>query len=293
MGGFSALEMLPVVLFAFAVSSPLVPRRVQEVELPISELYNRYYHIFSLQTLDGTYEGEKTVLGQKISATMKIESSSTMKFTVSGPISISCDGEKFALSETGTTITFPGLTDPDDCLKKALDNNNIDISSVTYDSASNTVTAKVKFGISVITLVLDHVAAPSLTHQHQYVIPLAQLFDRYFDIFSAQGPNGVYKATKSVLGVQVVAVISIDSPTVFNFTITGPVSIDCANEAYTYNADGTLTLPNLDKAGDCLHDALAAQSVSLESFKYDATANEIDVSVKYTFLTITLDLAHQ
>jgi len=284
---------LAVALVA-ATPAPTNPRQViisNQIELPLSVLVDRYYHVFSLQNPTGSYAGSKTILGQNIDASLTIESDSTIKFTISGAISVDCDGE--AYSYNAPNLEFPNAGKSGDCLHDALEANGVSLVSTVYDSTSDTVTSKVKFGILSIALTLNKVKSVPVFPTQVYVLPMSELYSRYFKVFMEGRPDGEYVGTKSILGQQVVSTISVDSDSVFNFTVAGPVSIDCTNEAYKFSSDGSISLPNIDTAGDCLHDTLATQHVSLTSFSFDQAANEIHITVKYSFISITLDLAHK
>lgn len=74
--------------------------------------------------------------------------------------------------------------------------------------------------------------------------------------------------------------------------ITGPASIDCSNEACTISND-KITITNAGTAGDCVHDQLAKNHVTLQSITYNESEDSIQVSVKYTFVPITIKLTHQ
>jgi hypothetical protein len=112
-------------------------------------------------------------------------------------------------------------------------------------------------------------------------------------MYSATTPTGTYKGTKSVLGQSVDATVTIDDASHFDFDISGVASISCKNEAFTLDG-GKFSVPGADTAGDCLHDALSQNNVALSSMTYDATSDEISVSVKYEgFLTVNVVLTHQ
>jgi hypothetical protein len=274
------------VAFCAATPRAIVPT---EIALPLDVLFNRYYSVFADQAPSGTYEGAKSVLGQNIDATVTFESDTLAKFIISGAVSIDCDSEPYTYS--APDIKFTNVDKSGDCIHDALTNNNVQLESVTYDATADTIDVKVKYSIISITLELKKTST-AVVKSTEPVLPMAVLFERYFPVFAGQKPSGTYVGTKSILGQSVTSTVGIASDTDFSFSVAGPVSINCSDEAYTY-ADGTITVPNLDKSGDCLHDSLEKQHVKLKSFSYDPTANEIHVAVAYSVITINLTLKHQ
>ena len=64
------------------------------------------------------------------------------------------------------------------------------------------------------------------------------------------------------------------------------MSFTCPNEPYTLGggaSDATrkITMTNQGKAGDCLHDALAKNTVELEGVEYDSGPNTIILKVRW------------
>merc|ERR1711990_1019739 len=57
------------------------------------------------------------------------------------------------------------------------------------------------------------------------------------------------------------------------------VNIDCKKEGYTIDGSGNVALPGQGTAGDCIHDALQKYTVDLQSVKYDAGSDSIELSV--------------
>ena len=105
-------------------------------------------------------------------------------------------------------------------------------------------------------------------------------------------PAGTYHGTKSVLGVHVDATITIDSSSAFDLAITGPLTLNCKNEAYTLNGD-KIDVTNAGASGDCIHDALSSNHASLKSVDYDDSKDKITVEVKVTLITVKIELDHQ
>merc|ERR1719412_3202248 len=106
------------------------------------------------------------------------------------------------------------------------------------------------------------------------------------------GPSGTYHGEKTVVGMKIDATVVQQDANHMGLTITGAVSVDCSFEQYSY-ANGVITITNLDKSGDCLHDALAGAGVTLKSITYDEGGDTITVTVQYLFFTEALTLTHQ
>jgi hypothetical protein len=108
---------------------------------------------------------------------------------------------------------------------------------------------------------------------------------------TTSGPSGTYKGTKSVLGVTVNAEVDITSAAQMSFIITGPASIQCANQAFSVSSDNKVILPTSDT---CIYDALTQNKLSNLVVTYDPSADEILVSVKEAgIVTVNIVLTHQ
>lgn len=111
----------------------------------------------------------------------------------------------------------------------------------------------------------------------------------------ATGPSGTYSGSKSVLGQTVTGTVVIVDDTHMNLDVEGPISLKCPGEQYTLDAStGAVTLPTAGTAGDCVHDALAANGGTLESITYDSSSDAINLDVKVlNFLSVKMTLTHQ
>jgi len=106
----------------------------------------------SLSAPTGTYEGTKSVLGQTVSATIKIDDTSHADIGISGAIAISCASEEYKF-DGASTITLPGEDTAGDCVHDALADNKASIKSITYDASGDTITVTAHYIINVaITL---------------------------------------------------------------------------------------------------------------------------------------------
>jgi hypothetical protein len=110
---------------------------------------------------------------------------------------------------------------------------------------------------------------------------------------AAAVPSGTYTGTKSELGAHVKATITVnDANTVhIDVEVTGvaTVSVNCPKEAYAISGSA-INLPNKDTAGDCLHDDLQKDTVTLKSVTYDSSDDSITISV-HKILNISVKLA--
>jgi len=101
-------------------------------------------------------------------------------------------------------------------------------------------------------------------------------------VTALQAPSGTYTGTKSELGADVKATITIDdtSHADIDVEVTGitTISVKCPKEDYTLSGT-SVNLPNQNKPGDCLHDHLQKDSASINSVTYDASSDSITISV--------------
>jgi len=128
------------------------------------------------------------------------------------------------------------------------------------------------------------------------VTPKPDALEEYFrlmaPIYALQSPAGDYKGSKSVLGETINIDASFNSDNTLNLVFTGPLSLNCAEEPYVISGDA-IDLPNDTKSGDCIHDALQSNSVTLEGITYDSSSDKIDIKAKYSFLSLDIELDHQ
>jgi len=105
-------------------------------------------------------------------------------------------------------------------------------------------------------------------------------------------PSGTYKGSKSVLGTTVTITVTVESSTQAEIKINGPLTVDCDKEAYSYDGKTTITLPNKDKPGDCIHDTLAKApgGGTLTSLTYDPNSDQATVTAKIAFLSVSVVL---
>ena len=102
-----------------------------------------------------------------------------------------------------------------------------------------------------------------------------------------QQPSGAYCGTKTVFGESITGLVTFKTSSVLDFAITGDFNIDCTDESYSVSGNQIL-FTDINTPGDCTHDALSDNQITLNSVTYDATKNTIDVSVKYSIAKIDI-----
>ncbi len=107
--------------------------------------------------------------------------------------------------------------------------------------------------------------------------------------FASTVPSGFYSGSKSLFGETINAVVNLKTSTTLDFGISGDISLDCKDEAYTVSGSNVL-MTNIGVAGDCAHDALTDNKITLKSIVYDSAADKITVSVKYSIANVDIVL---
>jgi len=105
-------------------------------------------------------------------------------------------------------------------------------------------------------------------------------------------PAGKYVGEKSVLGRTIHMELTQKSATTVDVEMSGFWTVACPTEAYAYDGKSAISLPDMDKDGDCIHEALKGHPVTIGDITFDGTANTITVSAKFLALTISLVLDH-
>merc|ERR1719486_1879262 len=95
--------------------------------------------------------------------------------------------------------------------------------------------------------------------------------------------SGTYKGTTKKLGETVTGTVTIQADNHFDITVAASgvakVDVNCKGEEYKLASDGTVTLPNVNTKGNCLHDALEENKVTLKKVTYDSKKDTINISV--------------
>lgn len=106
-------------------------------------------------------------------------------------------------------------------------------------------------------------------------------------VFLLRGPAGTYCGTKTVFGESISGIVDLKTSSLLDFTISGDFNIDCLDEAYSVSGNQIL-LTGINTPGDCTHDALSDNKITLNSITYDEALNQIDVSVKYSIAKLDI-----
>jgi hypothetical protein len=118
---------------------------------------------------------------------------------------------------------------------------------------------------------------------------------RFFEFLSVlfalgQSPVGKYCGTKTLFGETINGVVNFKSSDVLDFAISGDFTINCVDEHYTVSGSSVM-LSDIDVAGDCTHDALSDNKITLTGITYDSSANTLDVAVKYSVAKLDITLS--
>ena len=111
----------------------------------------------------------------------------------------------------------------------------------------------------------------------------------YSLLFASAVPSGFYSGSKSLFGETINAVVNLKTATTLDFGISGDFTLDCKDEAYTVSGS-SVQITNIGVAGDCAHDALTENKITLKSIVYDSAADTITVSVKYSIANVDIVL---
>ena len=112
---------------------------------------------------------------------------------------------------------------------------------------------------------------------------LASLF------YTAQVPIGNYAGGKTLFGETINAVVNINDSASLDFAISGDFALDCKDESYSL-VGNTIVLDDVDIVGDCAHDALVDNQITLKGIVYDSQQNQITVTAKYSIATVDIVL---
>merc|ERR1711976_177849 len=83
-------------------------------------------------------------------------------------------------------------------------------------------------------------------------------------------PSGVYKGTQSLLGINLDGELDVSGSSMdIVMKSTGLLEIDmsCSGEAFTLSGSD-VKLAGIDTSGNCVHDELAKNEITLKSFTY-------------------------
>ncbi|GMI29521.1 hypothetical protein TeGR_g247 [Tetraparma gracilis] len=224
----------------------------------------------ALANPSGTYSGSVTKLGQTVNAQVEVASDTSLNLSLSGILELDCAAEAYHLD--GSSVTLDNLSDADDCIAKTLSEENVELKTIVYDEDADTITVSVKYSVMSIDMVLSKAG-----------------MDFDFLTVLASAPEGSYAGSKTILGETINAAVAINDDSTLDFTISGVIDIDCAGEEYTMSGDD-ISVTHVTESGDCAHDALDDNSVTLKSITYDEDKDEITVSVKYSVMSVDITL---
>jgi hypothetical protein len=103
-------------------------------------------------------------------------------------------------------------------------------------------------------------------------------------------PVGLYSGSKSLFGETIGALVNIKDGRTLDFAISGDFVLDCKDELYSLSGS-EIVLSNIDVSGDCAHDALGDNGITLKTIQYDNTVDRITVSVKYSIANVDVVLS--
>ena len=117
---------------------------------------------------------------------------------------------------------------------------------------------------------------------------------RFSDLLSGifafgQSPVGRYCGSKTVFGETINGIVTFKSLDLLDFAISGDFTIDCADEYYSLSGSNVV-LRDIGVDGDCTHDALTYNKITLDAITYDSAANALDIAVKYSIAKIDIQL---
>ena len=118
---------------------------------------------------------------------------------------------------------------------------------------------------------------------------IGNLLAIFYALVGVGSPSGKYVGSKTVFGETIGASVSFRDSNTLDFSITGAIALNCAGEPYVLSGN-EIVISDIDEVGDCAHDALVDNGVTLTDILYDETKNQITVSVKYSVAKIDLVL---
>jgi len=105
-------------------------------------------------------------------------------------------------------------------------------------------------------------------------------------------PNGLYTGSKTLFGETINALVDLKTANTLDFAISGDFTLDCKDEHYTVSGN-EIVLSDIGMVGDCAHDALTDNGITLKSIMYDAATDKITVAVKYSIANVDVVLTKQ
>ena len=96
----------------------------------------------------GNYKGSKTVLGEKIKATIDIKNATHLDLIVKGATSLTCLDEPYTFQGRDVVLAD---TSASDCVERKLEKKHAAFKGATYDMQKNTLTVDVQLHEKKVT----------------------------------------------------------------------------------------------------------------------------------------------
>lgn len=121
--------------------------------------------------------------------------------------------------------------------------------------------------------------------------PTFQCFDNRCVAIKPVVPKGKYCGTVSLLGITLNGEMNFPTNGKVDFSTSDAISITCVAEPFTM--DGSLIMiTDIGTQGDCVHDALVSNNVSVESITFSKETNQITLkaTVKISFFNVPVSM---
>ena len=202
-------------------------------------------------------------------------------------VDVDCPDEEYSYAEGSGVIVLPNIETDGDCGHDQLKENGVTLKSVTYDESKDQITVDANFeGVVSVTIPMDHASNAA---------DLARLMNAPI---IGESPAGTYYGKIKKLGETVEATVIMNSPTSAEIIVHGyglmDVDVDCPDEEYSYaEGSGVIVLPNIETDGDCGHDQLKENGVTLKSVTYDESKDQITVDANFEgVVSVTIPMDH-
>lgn len=253
---------------------------------PLAALVDRHEVERSTKTPNGYYKGSKSLLGDTVDAKLDVWNSSTLNVVLSGAVELDCV-ETYSYSSLKIKVLGEG--EKEDCVTEGLKKNKVDLDSIIFDTHSNEITITIKYHNIPVSITLKHSGS---TKHATSKLTIDELFEQRYVLYSSSKPKGNYAGEVTLLGEDVTATIKIEDGGKLEFTVGGVITLDCPDEPYTY-ASGVISFTNIDKDGDCAHDAMEKNKVELSKVAYDSKKDTVTVTITYKKVPLSLELKHK
>jgi len=132
----------------------------------------------------GSYHGTKSILGETIDATVKIDDTTHMDLTISGVATINCANEGYSF-DGSSSITLPGMSTAGDCVHDAIaSQSGVSISAISYSQSADSIIVTARYTFITIHITLTKSSAAGLLGATRNT-ETAQERERWFNEFVA------------------------------------------------------------------------------------------------------------